>query len=512
MKEWFYSAARPGEGKSRWADDLMARVPGRYVLALDRCNVFAGRRNRLVESAVRHGTTPTITPIYSRRDADEGTGSVRRDIAMAGKDYEHLDHVILLITHEGLKSSDMSGFDGGWTCIIDEVMSIWDEDAICTPLSHVQMEKGYALEPVDGTEWSRVRVRSDGHTLVDLYKDDHLKSLTLFHARAQDRGVFVKLKQWVDAATGDPWVWWSIWNPCELNAFDQIYQLGNAFDKTVTFHLLQYWFGDQIEMKPFQISANPEVWQPRRLTIQYFARAHRARTSFWGQVGEEKDHPDGQECLRRVADWIRENSDPDNHYWCSNNGRLTQYGKVGDIVHDPARGIPGWRISPKIAGSNDYQHITVCSAIYTSKPSNVTKGILSQFGITAEQIIRSRESEDLIQIFLRCSGRVASDTRDLTLRLYDLEQAEFIRDWIREVELPFECELVQIDLGLDVFETVKPGPKPKELSDEEKLGKVMKAQQSSAERSRTYRARKRAEERAAGVVPRKRGRKPKVLA
>ena len=107
---------------------------------------------------------------------------------------------------------------------------------------------------------------------------------------------------------------------------------------------------------------------------------------------------------------------------------------------------------------------------------------------------------------------MASDTRDLTLRLYDVEQAEFIRDWIREVGLPFECELVQIDLGLDIFQNVKPGPKPKELSDEEKLEKVTKAQQSSAERSRNYRAKKRAEEQAAGVMPKKRGRKPKVLA
>jgi hypothetical protein len=67
-------------------------------------------------------------------------------------------------------------------------------------------------------------------------------------------------------------------------------------------------------------------------------------------------------------------------------------------------------------------------------------------------------------------------------------------------------------LGLDIFKSVNPGPKPKELSDEEKQEKVTKDKQSSAGRSRNYRDKKRAKDRAAGIMPKKRGRKPKVLA
>lgn len=482
-----YSSARCGAGKTQWACERIARNPGRFILAVDRREVIARRKASIQEFSEKHRTKPKVIPLFSRSDTfTDGIRDVRRRIREAGAKYQSEQHVVIIVTHEALKSSDLSTYQG-WTLIIDEVPSIWTKEEVRTPRSWEYLDSSYNLLPIGNTGWSTVQAKSHNASIADYHRDTYLNGLAVFRRRVKDQGVYVSLSNWEDASTGDPWSWFSIWNPEELEPFSAVYILGNAFEYTITYKLLANTFSKIVNLKPFEIP-DSEPWLPRSITIRYFASKHTAGTAFW------TENEDGRECLRRVPNWVNDHSDPSNHYWSCNIGRYDDTAMIGT------------KVSPKIAGSNDYKDITCGTFIYTSKPSGAEERVLGMFDITRDQIIRAREREDIIQMFWRCSIRNPMDTRPVEFRVYDREQATFLADFIKSTLPGASVTLERIDLGLDVFRPKPVGRSRKVKTDQE----IKEAQERKRENARLRQARHRAEMAENSPSPRRRGRRPKA--
>ena len=127
----------------------MAANPGRYLYAVDRREVFSTRTDLIRSFAAQHDTAPTIVELYSRSDTwTGGIGDVRRAVREAGCQHAPRPHVIVMITHEALNSSDLSTYGGGWTCIIDEVPTMWSHGEIKSPASSRYLAAAYNLLPV----------------------------------------------------------------------------------------------------------------------------------------------------------------------------------------------------------------------------------------------------------------------------------------------------------------------------------------------------------------------------
>ncbi|MGY0788059.1 hypothetical protein ACW7BJ_01735 [Azospirillum argentinense] len=486
--EVFYSADRCGAGKSRDAKRKAARNPGLWVFALQRLDMFAAVEADILEAAKEFGTNPLIVPICSVMSGDEErvTFGVRQRVEVAASLYRAEEHVVIIITHAAMKVSDLSGYQG-CRIIIDEVPSALESSAEKSPASHKHFAANYNLTVNEESGWSRVTAKADAVTVADIQNDIQMKPWLNFHKLAKsDQGLYCNLKSWGEMAPRDRvWNWYSIWSPLELSAFEAVYILGNAFTSTASFMIWIDKFGDQIKFTPYQIKDSRD-WKHRKVTIRYFTKRHRDSTYSW----TNKDNPEGAIRVKLWAKWIADNSEALSHYWTANKA-------LWPMMEEFA--IQGDRVSPKIAGSNDYDQKTVCSIIYSSKVNPFERTVFQHFGITPKQVIRSREYEDLIQIMFRSSLRLADDTRDVEIRVYSKDQADFLAHYLTINSFNVDVETVYTDIGLDQFERAKPGPKPKVMTAEEHAKAVQRAKETDAERKRRKRAEQKAEKIAAGT-------------
>ncbi|MFZ6761410.1 hypothetical protein [Pseudoroseomonas sp. WGS1072] len=466
-----YSAELCGAGKTWWACRHIAEKAGRYLLVVDRRAVFSDRKNLISRFASEVGTFPKIVEIFSASDEwIGGRPDVRRAVREAGCEHASQKHVVVLLTHEALKSSDLSTYRDNWHCIIDEVPTLWTHSEVCSPVLGQLLEKTYNLEPILKEGWSALRVKADGPSLTDYYADTVLSGWGDIHRQIRDRDAFAKIGSWQDAASRSSWSLVSIWNPESLRAFSQVTLLGNAFEHTVTYKLLERHFGDVVKLEPFAVPTTRHVtWQPRKLLIRYFAKSHRAGSAFWATA-------DGRECLRRIPWWVNAHTQRGAHYWSCNNS-LYGSGQVMD----------GRRVSPKIAGENGLRNLTCGTFIYSAKPSQREREALSLFGISFDEVVRSREYEDLIQMLWRSSLRDAADTRSVEFRVYDQQQAELLLGFMAQAAPHVAVTLEQIDLGLDAFKPRKTGRPKKDLTVVEATAKKEREKLQAAERQRKRR-------------------------
>ena len=197
-------------------------------------------------------------------------------------------------------------------------------------------------------------MKPDAPSVSDLVRDDTMAPWALFHRRAKGRqGVYANLHDWADSVDGRQWQWYTLWNPLELEAFDDVWIIGNCFTQTVTFKLLSEFYGDRIEFVPFSLGAG-ETWERRKLTLRYFTSSHVAGSGFWSRA-------EGKECVRRWADWVRANSQDERHYWTANEDQLKTSG-----TRCRATGAP--RRSPEAMSSG-----TITCARSCTRPSTIRR-------------------------------------------------------------------------------------------------------------------------------------------
>lgn len=423
----------------------MASTPGKWIYAVDRREVMAGRANELREMAGVSGTTPTVRILRSPRDEGDlgGTQQVRQQIEIAPTHHASDDHVVVIITHAGLMSADMRTFTG-WTAIIDEAPNTLTSGVCRSPALTPWLERAYNLDSATlaGTGWAQVRATSYTPTPAQVSADSTLAAWLDFHRRVVSAGqpVICSLSNWGDATDGRVWHWFSAWTFSSLQAFTDVIILANAFRETLA-HFISRALEPAVEFLPLPIP-DARTWVQRRAIIGYFTEGHQSGTTFWSSRA-------GRDCLGAVARWLAANITAD-HVWTSNNAFAPFLSGFG---------IPGERLAPRQHGANQFRHITKASALYAAKVSPDERQIIEALGLSSAQVVRAREHEDLLQFVLRTSLRVPHDPRPVELYVYDKVQASFLAEALGSSGY-IDVKLAAIDIGLLGSAKPRPGRPP----------------------------------------------------
>ena len=473
-----------GVGKTRAELIRMVSEPGRYILALDRRSAIADRCRELLAHAAEAGTAPVVQVLCSPGDGGHLIGlpatvqvastarhnSVLADIA-ALPEVTTAEHLIVLVTHEGLRQSDLSNY-GGWQLVIDEAPSAWEHASEVSPALYSHLQASYTLEPIEQTGWSMVRARDEALTLGDIRRDHTMHPWANFHRRViSRRGVAASVRDWSEVCSGRSWSWWSIWSPVELAAFDRVVVCAHAFPASLTGRLwAANWPGIAWERVP---TPSVRAWAPRRVTICY-AALHEAGTYFWST-------PLGRSCLERWAGWI-----------------AGMYPEVGGLPHLYAAnianfglleeaGIGGDRQTIQVAGSNAWAHVHDVSVAYAGKASPQEATILGQLGVSSAQVTQAREGDSLVQFVSRSSVRDFASTADVRINLYDAFQARVVADYL-ERHHPFDVMVEHVEIGISEVEKPKRGRPPVVMSEVERVALQTWRRTTKAEHQRRRRA------------------------
>lgn len=450
---YYFSSASCGSGKTEWAIRQMVQNRGRYVYVVDRTDEFEGRRERISGVSAEVGNWPAVRALSSKAG-----DVVTRDFPHTIDQLSLSPHAILIITHEAMKLVDHTVVAGHeWQIIIDEDPKIWSHAAFDLPASQAFWANTYNLETfMDG--YSTIRPKADAPTWREMMADDFARPFAPLHARLDRGQTVVNIENWADLPKRKRLSFFSVWNVEELLVYDRVTFLANSFESLVTYRLITALF-ESIKLVGIPL-IRAVSWKPRRVSINYVASNHRAGTNFF------VNSPQGQKAVEAWAAWVNGRAEAVHHYWATNRSRAIT--------------LPGQRVSPKIAGSNAYRHLTQCSVLYTAKASSTESRIFAALTdglITAEEVMRDREYEDLIQIVFRSSLRMPDDDRPVTLNVYDREQAEFLEGYFRDSCFPFEVVLDHHDIGIDFEE--RPVGRPT----------VTGKAKSNAERQRAWRER-----------------------
>ena len=282
-----------------------------------------------------------------------------------------------------------------------------------------------------------------------------------------------------------------MWEAAELADFDRVLLVGNAFSHSLSRRLMEERPGEghRVRFERFDLPLERRPLALRRVAIRYFTE-HPGSTSFW------TTNPEGQRCIRAVAEWIAANAPADRHIFAGNaaiEGALAQ-----------AR-VMGLRLSPCVAGLDDYDDMEHVSILFSAKLTPQEEKALALFGIDAEEVRRSREFETVLQFLSRCAVRRPDFNDTAYWNVYDGEQARFLKAFVEEHGLA-EVELQHVDVGINHI--LRPR-KHKRLAGEAAAARDAKRRKNNTERVRAHRERKTAEKMAEGTY-RRRGRPPKT--
>ena len=453
-------SARCGAGKTYKTTRDVAMTTGRYVFAVDRKGVGDEREASIRAFASSYGTSPQVVQIFSpsvdedKHDNPTWTMSVPREIEAAGEAFASSEHVILIITHAGMKLADLKGFLD-WELIIDEVPSVIEHIEGQTGVMREWLRANYQLTPDrDGASI----VKYVGHASLKQFGKVGSREWLPFHRLVLSGHTRVQFGDWSDAP--DTWPCWRIWEPEALSSFRRVTILGDSFEETETYRLMTYRGAKFKQM----VLDDPREWAERQIIIRYFASDHRASAARFKDRGQ-------RDFMARIAEWVSQHSD-DNHLFTCNA-----------LLTPTFANVPGIVVTPKQAGTNKYSALHTCTMIYSAKPSPDEVAMYKPFGITAEHLIQSREQYDINQFFLRSSARDPNSTAPLEFRVYDRQQAEFVAAYLAS-NFKLRATLVHEDLGAPKVKRAGRPPTKSQQTDEERKAAQNERQRKSREKKR----------------------------
>ncbi|MES3048098.1 hypothetical protein [Sphingomonas faeni] len=432
--------------------------------------------------------------------------SVRLQVEDIPNDYNHYDHVVVIITHRAMMMSDFSAFHG-WSIIIDETPVVLDRQDLQTSQSREFFERNYALETIHKS-WASVTLTRDGWgtTAADLERDDCFRMLRTFHDRvtastflpddcdtrmvrrahkheASRRAVIGNLLDWSDMEDGRRWTWWSLWSPHQLDAFTSVEIMANGFDKSLTFQMLRN-LNPMIEWEEVKLKST-RVFANRRVRIEYFADQHAASQSMFETEA-------GQANLKAIARYLADR----DQIWMANERHEEHLDVMG-----------GLKLSPLQAGSNEFAKYHSAAAIYCAKPSAETRAVMTLLGVEPEVWTHSQEFEPILQFVCRTSIREPQSTETVTFAVYDKDQASYLASYF--ADQPY-CDVEVEHISLSITDVRRQrGRKTVDTSVVEAEAKAKADREKRAAAAVVRRAKEKAAKVAAGEV-RKPGR-PKAV-
>lgn len=409
----------PSGGKTVELIREMATSPGRYIFALPRLELIAEKQADLERAAQRAGTQPVLRAIHYK--AVKKT-RVARAIDDARRDYENAQHVVLLITHEGLMGADMSEFRG-WRVRIDENPGSVSNGSFKAPASSGTLAEIFEIEP-GSSGWPILRVNKNAPTTASIRQDGMTKSLADIHKRAASpQGVLVDVADWDDLRdSGRRLNWLSVWTPLALEECEDVVIAAAGFFTGIGHLVAEKLFPGKIEYSERVFA--PSGWSPRQFKIHYFTAGHRGSTAFW-------EKPEGKDCLVAVS---RHLEGVDLGYWSCNEA-------IDLAFHGRLKGV---KVSPKVEGTNALMTHRSCALIYSSKSLPQDEVLIKAIGLTKEQIERAREIEDVGQFIMRGAVRDPAFSGDYDIYLYDQHQADALAEYLEENGLG-DAELIPLE-------------------------------------------------------------------
>lgn len=405
----------PGCQKTRTMSRRMLDRPGRYLLAVPRTALGDEHAAWLGDEARARGMTIRIEVVHG----DQGKRDVPRRIADACQSLSQEAHAILIITHEALRSIDLSPFteaDAPWNARVDEIPDSLASDTFKAPASAQYLETAYDLAPSDVKGWWRAKLKPDAPAPSALMADTHLRDLVAFDKRARAHhggGVLVNVGDWRDATLkGRTVQWYSAWTPAALSGFASFEMAGANFGTSLCGLASERQDAGQVRYREEPLGAGQRQARPT-VILRYFTHAHTGSTMWWAK-GPGKRHLNS--VLRHLT------TVTDLGYY-SGNECVRSY-------------FEGWldhaqEVCPKQAGTNSLIHHTSCAFIYSNKAQTADDPIRVALGFTANEIKRARETEDLIQFAMRGAVRNPAFTGTYTVYLYDRVQADALGDYLR---------------------------------------------------------------------------------
>ncbi|MCG7391972.1 hypothetical protein MHY87_03530 [Microvirga sp. ACRRW] len=480
------STGTPGCGKTTRLHKEIIANPGRYILSCPRINLIE-EQERNLNSMIRVSQTKPI--ILSVHGKGSQKAPVLRRIAEAIAKYRYEDHVILLITHEGMMNADMSDLSG-WHVKIDEVPNAVVTDKICAEASAVYLQKSYGLDPIADTNWSRLLVHDDTPITRKVMRDDVLNDLVTLDKRARSaHGVYVDVQNWADLQErGRRLQWWSVWTPLQLESAESVTIVGASYHHSVLAKVTDAFYPGAIEIEEVRLVGQPR--KARRVFVHYFTRGHRGSSTFWQTKG--RGH------VVRVCRHLEKVL---LGYWSGNK-----------VITDYCFGrLSGQQVPPKTEGTNDLMHHTTCAFIYSAKMLASDQPLIDLFGLSPEDIERAREIEDIIQFIYRGDLRNAASSEDYHIYLYDLYQAEALEQYLMDQQID-EIVLVPVEEAglLDVRRLGRGRPSSEAEDSRSREERLAEQRQKDRERQKRKRDRKKEQKLRAGVYrgpgrPKKKG-------
>jgi hypothetical protein len=421
------------------------------------------RVTKLNEIAERLAVNITVKTIHTPIGDSYGrSGSVRADIEALPGTYQS-GHLVAFITHAGLQSADLRAF-GDWHLIIDETPSIFDRATLRTSISGDLVASLFDLEPHG--EFTKIIPKAKFSTRL-ISGDSLAGPLGTLHARVNGGQclVLTHLRDWKDLDRNSRWSWWSLWSLAGLSSLKSAVILAAGFDRSLTFELCQSRH-PEIAWQPV-VSKPPRPSKKRHLIVRYFAEAHVATRHLFGSTV-------GEGYIATVAGYL--SRQPTDRIWTCN------------AAEKPAmqQRLSGGYLTPRQAGSNSWAHIDHASIIYTAKPDVHECRLLASMGVDPACVIETRERDTIYQFLGRTSLRDRNSDRDVTVHVYDKEQAQAVaRSFGVDPCLTVRLELV--DLGFAFNQHGRSATK--DLTEEQKanrkreLDRLRKAKQRAKEKS-----------------------------
>lgn len=414
-----YSNSRPGSGKTFDTLKRIATSPGKYLYAVDRIDVFNERRMLIQRLSTSNDLR--IVELNS-----EISNNVRQDVFDTPSAYANDSHVVAICTHEALMSSDLSHYRG-WKLCIDEIPNAWIHHEVSTKVSKGVLARYFTIRKSrDKGGAYRISVKQN-MDIQALAEDSFLNEIMPLYKAAKNGKAYCAIASFDEA---DKWDWWSFWNFKELEVFETVSIVGNAFEESLTFKLMQ---SQGVQLRKFTI---PEFtsYKPHNLIIRYFDENNRATSYFFKS-------PIGKDALKAVGRYLqKQNID----IWSCNHKKL-------GVDYTKLIGVKNGKLFPSVAGSNAYAAYTSAAFIFSAKPGKTEMGRLQAMGIEFEDVVRSREIEPMIQFVTRLSIRNPDDDRDCTFFVYDKTQAEAIKGFFDNLDIGITTTLVHADLGIPLY-------------------------------------------------------------
>ncbi len=443
----------------------MAENVGRYVYVIDRKEVAPDRRDGIWDFAEAARTTPQVFEVFGD---DDQPGTVARRIEDVAKQYGAERHVILIITHAGMKMDVNWWLFRDWdAALIDEIPSVLNHESHHTcAFEKPSLSAFYDLIPTDIPGESAITFKGGFNGgQVGRSSPQWLK----FHQRVLTGEARCDLVSWDDLDQRSEWSSWTIWDARDLAVFKDVRFLGDSFTDTDTYHLMHR--SDLFEFDKFSVADGPRHWAQRPVTILYVSEEERAGST------KLKDERNAAE-LRKIGAWLAKVGASDHIWTCNGADKIQKALKAAKI--------PGEHLTPKQAGSNKHMAKHHASMIYAAKPSPQERRFFGHLGIDPEVITTSRETYDIRQFFMRTSLRDPTSTAPVELRVLDKWQAEAFAAYLTNA-YGLSPEVVFEDIGLS-FERKKVGRPANDdgLTPEEKLAKKRK---QAADRQKEFRKR-----------------------